>query len=270
MRQYHFIVITLITVFICFFVLGCGIKEEIWGTKREVVSYGERILEIERSPEISINLDSGNIEIYSWRENSVKFEITERVRGMEEKEVIEKKLKNFSIFTENENNIILISIKYEGVINNPADIFTDLRVYIPQKIRLLDCKLDIGKIKIYDDLRCMLKLNVDTVNVNINRFEGILAFSARMGDLRVSGGKILKGSTINTGMGNILIKAEIESSGDYHFGTGVGNIELSLPEKSNFMLQCEGNLRKNEFLYNQKGALVMINNQMGEITVEKY
>jgi hypothetical protein len=270
MRQYNFIVLTFFISINMFFVSGCRFKEEICGSKKEVVSYYKKILGTDGSPEINIRLDSGNIEIYSWCEETVKFELTKKVRGMQKTEILKKKLDNFLVSTENEDNSIFLNVRYNEVIDNPADILSDLRVYIPKKLGLLNCKLGVGKIKIYDDLRCMLKIDVDTANININRFEGILSFKAQMGDLNIAGGRILKGSAINTGMGNILIKAEIESSGNYQFETGMGNIDLSLPEKSNIMLQYEGNLQKNEFLYSQKGALIKIKNQMGRIAVKKY
>jgi hypothetical protein len=264
--------LSILLIVLCMFagIPGCCMKEEISGPKREAVAYDQKVFKGLTEPEIIIEMDSGSIDIYSWNQSSVKIEITKRVRGMKEHDTLIKELDKFIIVYENENDRVHFSSRYEGNMRNPVDVFADVCVYIPQILSTLECRLDVGKIDIYDDIRCTLIMDVNTVNSDIRRFEGLLNFNAGMGDLTIGGGRLKKGSIISTGMGNITIKAGIETEGEYHLKTGLGNIELSFPESSSPVLQCEGNLQKNEFEDVINGSVFKIESAMGKITVQKH
>jgi len=68
--------------------------------------YSEKIVEAGGPLVLDIFCDSGNIEMYTWDKDGVKFEMTKRVRGTESEEILSQKLNNFNIdINENENKL---------------------------------------------------------------------------------------------------------------------------------------------------------------------
>lgn len=251
-------------------IYGCENMKVKAGPKREAVSYSEKILAVAQPLQLCLTSDSSNIEVYSWDRNEAKFEITKRVRGIQTKDVLEGKLKDFDVSIKQEGSKVEFESRYKGKIKNPADRSVDLKVFIPKKISSFNIKLDIGKIKVFDDIKCNLDVLVKMANVDINRFEGVVNFNADIGDLRIAGGKIYQGSNIKINMGNIQIKAEYEDEGNYCFETKMGNIDLSLPGNSLVTFENVGTTEVNDFPSGSYKTKVKLLSGMGKIAIRKY
>jgi hypothetical protein len=217
---------------IVFILTGCSDSMVDLGTKKEVVSYSSKTIPFEEPGDLLVSCDYANIEIYTWDKKEVKFEIAKKVRGAEEKDVMQKKLDDFTIDTGTEGSKVFFNSRYKGPIKSPADKSVDLKAYIPKDISSVSYRLETGSVKVLDNLKCNLNADIDMANTEINRFEGKLSFKANMGNLKIAGGKIEKGSKVLIDQGNINISSEFDNEGEYNFETGMGNIELFLPSDS--------------------------------------
>ncbi|HHW49572.1 MAG TPA: DUF4097 domain-containing protein [Clostridiaceae bacterium] len=248
---------------------GCSVSTN-FAPKKVASAYSEECIEVEYPLYIDISSDSGNINIFSWNRDEVKFEITKKIRGIQSKEELTKMLENFNIITEKNGKRVVFSSVYQGSAKNPSDKSVDVRVYIPKKVDSIDIKLDTGTIKFFDDIRSEVNLNVDSVNVDINKLIGKVILVADMGNLRISGGKLESGSSVKTNFGNISVKAELEESGEYYFGTNIGSIDLSLPEGTELEVEAKGSIRSNEFEQCFSGAKIKLESKMGDISLMRY
>jgi hypothetical protein len=249
---------------------GCSSQNISVGPKREVNEYIEKTILATGLPGLDISIDSGNIEFYSWEKKEVKLEITKRVRGLYTEEFLKKKLGDFNIDIKEDDSKISFKSTYKGSIKNPIDRSTDVRVYVPRKTGSIDCNLKLGKIKFYDDVKCDLGFKIDMANVDINRLVGKLTLNADMCDLKVSGGRLFDDSSVKINMGNIYIKSEFEDEGIYTFDTGMGSLEVNLPDGSPVSFECIGSLEVNEFSKVGYPSKVSLRSGMGKIAVRKY
>ncbi len=252
------------------FLTGCGSQAVSLGPKREAVSYGGKTISPEGPVSLYITCDYSNIELYSWDKKEVKVEIAKKVRGIEGKDVLERELGNFIIAIENEKDKVFINSEYKGAIKGAADKTADLKVYMPKVISSLNCKLGLGTVKMYDDIKCRLNVDIDMANTEINRFEGRLSFKAGLGNLKIAAGRIEKGSEVLVDKGNISIKAEIENVGEYDYKTGMGNIDLMLPADSQVSFENVGTVESNEFKEAVYPAKIHLRTDMGKISIRKY
>jgi hypothetical protein len=193
------------------------------------------------------------------------------VRGTEGEEALKKKLNDFKVDMGSNKEKVFINSKYKGSIKSPADKSMDFKVYLPKKMSSVNCKLDLGTIKVYDDIKCGLKMDVDMVNTEINRFEGKMDFKGNMGNLKINGGKLFEGSNILLMQGYIFVRSEVENEGKYRMETGMGNVELMLPADSQVNIENLGPVKINEFkeaaVYPVK---IVLGTEMGKISIKKY
>jgi len=252
-------------------VCGCKGVEGKVGLKREAVSYSEEILDVKQPLQLDLAGDLCNIEVYSWDRDQVKFEIIKRIRGIEEAEALQRRLKDFYVAVAQEGNKVVFKSEYKGAIKNPADRRMDLKVFVPRGgVDSVDIKLETGRIKFHDDIKSRLNAQVKMASTEINRFEGVINFNADMGDLRIAGGKIYNGSDISINTGNIQIKAEFENGGIYCFQTKMGNIDLSLPDGSPVSFENVGATEVNDFTSGDYKTKVKLLSGLGKISVRKY
>jgi len=250
-------------------VMGCTDRETALGHKIEVSSYIEDAVDVDNVASLDIINETGNIEIYVWNKEHVKFEITKKIRGSEEKEALKEKLEDFEAkISESQNKVVFMS-EYKGNAVNLADRSLDLKVFIPKDTRSIYCKVDLGTIRVFDDLRSDFKAEVKTVNVDINKIEGKVNLEGDMGNLNIYEGLLKRGSSARVNFGNITIKAAFEEGSEYSFETGVGNLELKLPEKSKVFIQGLGNVEVNEFDDDSYSTRVRLNSGMGRIVAVK-
>jgi len=267
--MYFYRCIPVITV-ICVLLSGCSLIEETAvSPKRMVSSYYEEIVKTDKPLELDLAADSANIEVYSWDKKEVKFEITKKVRGTQTREELEKMLNGFNISCTGENGRITFKSEYKGPIRSTVDISIDLKVYIPKKITSVNCKLDIGRIRIYDDMKGSLNVAVNMANVDINKFEGKLNLNADMCDLRIGSGMLADGSLVNVNMGNILINARYEKEGRYNFHTGMGNIDITAPAEQKISFESIGCVDINQFESGSFPVKIELRSGMGKIAIKK-
>ncbi|HOM02088.1 MAG TPA: hypothetical protein PLH43_04585 [Acetivibrio sp.] len=249
---------------------GCTSSKTVLGPKKEVNSYSEETVEVEKLLVLDIFCDSGNIEMYTWDKDKVKFEMTKRVRGTEDEETLKQKFENFSIdISQNENNVIFRS-EYKGKDKNPIDKSIDLKIYVPKAEKTLNLKLDTGNIKFYDDIKGVLNADINMANMEINRFLGVVNIKGNVGNVIISNGKIYGTSGIIKNIGSISVKAELQEGGDYTFKTGTGNIDLMLPKYSKISFESVGELEVNEFSDFSHPTKAKVETSMGKIAITSY
>lgn len=263
-------IILMMTGIVCAALLcGCADTTAAIAPKKDFAKYSEQAFHISKPPRLHIQNDAGNIEIYSWDRKTVKFEITRRIRSSKDEELVEKEFKDFRIEWKQQGDEISFYTSYNGKRKDPIDTAVDLKIYIPKRIVSINCKLDLGKIKIYDDLVCELGFKIYMANVEINRFEGKINFDAHMGDLRISNGCLDKDSKVRIDMGNILIKAAY-MEGTYDFSTNMGNIELNVPSDLKVSLEAAGTIEANETEPGNHPVVIKARSGMGKIALKKY
>jgi hypothetical protein len=249
---------------------GCSNEIKLIGPKQEVSQYSAEVFNIKNSVNLSINNDTGNVEIYVWNKKEIKFEITKKLRGAQSKVDLLKKLNDFILKIKNENDNIYFNAKYKGNIKSPFDRSIDLKIYLPQRISEINCKMDIGKIKIFDEINCNLNIQMNMVDTQINMFKGKLEIKGDMGDLRINDCEILPDSFVKINNGSIIIKGNLINQGKYDFETGIGNIDLSFPVESKLNIESVGAMDKNEFTSEEGAAIVRVESGMGKISINKY
>ncbi|HEX3029952.1 MAG TPA: hypothetical protein VHT34_11770 [Clostridia bacterium] len=251
-----------------FLITGCS-EVEI-GPKRQATEYSEKLFELDKSLELSFESDSGNIEFYSWGKKQIKFEITKLIRGIGTTEELQDKLANFVIQTSSKDSSIYFSSRYKGRINNPADKSTDVKIYLPKKVKSISLALDVGKVNFYDDIACNLDIKMDMANIDINRFEGKINLKGDMGNLRIGGGRLSGESTVDVNMGNIDIKSIYDVNGNSSFSTKLGNILLQFSKKSRISIESIGDLKQNDFINSKYLSKVRVESGMGKIEIKEY
>jgi hypothetical protein len=267
--KYRVIIVPLLIV-LALILSCCASRNVVLGPKRGVEEFLEETIPVSDIPSFYVSIDSGNLEVYSWDKNEVKLEITKRIRGPEEEELLKEKLGDFIIDIKEEENKVSVKAAYKGSFKSPVDRSTDITMYIPKKTGFFDCNVKVGQIKFFDDIRCNLNFVIDMANVDINRLIGKLTLKADICDLKVSGGRLFEDSSVKINMGNIYVKSEFVDEGFYSFDTGMGSLEVNLPDGSLVSFECLGSLEVNEFGDVRHDARVSLRSGMGKIAVRKY
>jgi hypothetical protein len=243
------------------------------GPKKEVSSYSSKVYKAQKNSNLDVYCDFGNVYIYCWDNDEIKFDVKKKVRGIGDKSKLEKKLNDFKIETESSNNFTSFSSKYEGKIKDAVDKSIDVNIYVPRIMGDIYMKLDTGIIKINDNIKCNLKTDVNMANTEIAGLEGKVHVLAQMGNIRINSGKILKESNIKLGQGNINIKADFNDVGNGQLETGVGNIELQVERNSRVEFETVGDVEINEFkdaIREVTTGKIKLNTSMGKISIRKY
>jgi DUF4097 and DUF4098 domain-containing protein YvlB len=249
--------------------MGCGNPREYISSKKEYVAYDEITYNIIYPVNVEIIGQTGNIEIYNWDEKAVKFEIAKKVRVADES--FNDKLGNIKIISSCEKKKdIILEWKYEGPKSDDLDNYVDLRISLPKKVESIKCKMDIGKVKIYDDLKCELFADFNMVNIKINKFEGKLKLNGEMSNIQINEGTIKNGTEVKVNMGNINIKANYEIGDSYYLETKAGNIDLALPSDLAVSFENNGYVQVNEFEPGDYPVKIRVVCDMGRICIYKY
>lgn len=249
---------------------GCSALNFNVGPKKEVRAYSEKILSVEQPLELEIKSDFSNTEIYGWDKYEVKFEITKKVRGIQDKKVLAEKLEDFDINISQNVNKVEFKSEYKGSIKSPADKSVDLRVFIPRKTKFMVFALGVGSMKFYDDIKGELKITMDMANIEVNKFEGAIKVDGNMGNFKIGNGKISGDSHVIVKAGNISIKAAHEENKSFRYETDIGNVDLLLPVSSKISIETIGTLEVNEFAKSANTGKVTAISKMGKISIKKY
>lgn len=280
----------IILFFIAFILSACGVAHGKTDKKIEGRLYSEEIIELKGKYNLDISCDIGNIAIYTWKRDDIKFEITRRISGTYKKELIDEKLEDFEIDLKTDDDTVFLKSRYKGGNKESFNVSVDYIIYMPKSIDNMNYKVGKGKIKIFDDVRGILKAELGNADLEINRFNGVLNISGDEGNVKISSGKISGNSRIIKKIGNINIKSEFDSFGEYEIYTGLGHIDLLTPGNSLIKFETVGELTKNEFLHNgrkgtiassgtkqayslqyeEKVAKVRLKSELGKISIGKY
>jgi len=243
------------------------------GPKKEAVEFISKTYKAGNKSPLIIECDYGNISIYCWDKSEIKFDIKKKIRGIGDKDKLEKMLGDFKIETNSDNNLISFASRYEGDRRNPVDSSIDLNIYAPRYSGDIGIKLDTGTVKIIDSIKCNLKTDIKMANVDIASMEGKIEALAEMGNIRIGSGKIIKESNIKIEQGNINIKADFSDLGYGQFETGLGNIELQVEKNSQVEFETIGEVEINEFkdlTMEEASGKIRLSTSMGKISIRKY
>ncbi len=243
------------------------------GPKKEVSEFISKTYKAGKNSTLSVDSDYGNICIYCWDNSEIKFDVKKKIRGIGDKNKLEKKLKDFKIETNGSESVISLVSRYEGDKNNPIDNSIDVNIYVPRNSRDISLKLNTGTIKIIDSIKCNLKTDVKMANVDIASMEGEIQALAQMGNIRIGSGRILKNSNIKLEQGNISVKADLSKMSDGQFETGLGNIELQVEKNSLIEFETIGEVEINEFknmVMEDVSGKIRLSTSMGKISIRKY
>lgn len=250
----------IIVIFIAFLLSGCGKAQAEINSKIVESAYSEKTIELKGAYKLSVDCDSSNIEVYCWKKDNIKFEITRRVKGAYEKDTILEKLEDFKIDIKNENEEVTLISRYKGDRKSSIERSADFKIYIPKAIEIMNYKVDSGNIRIFDDIRCSLSAQLNNANLEINRFIGVLNVTGNTGNVKVLGGKMSGSSSVIANNGNISIKSEFEENGEYTFNTGRGRVDIYAPSDSRASFETVGELEINEFT-DRKTLVILTDDQ---------
>jgi len=263
--------VILCMAFILVLAAGCGVSEMEPGPKREKIAYREYTVKAPGEMKLLTQGDTGNVEVFAWDRNEFKIEASQRVRGVFAEERLKELVKDFRLDVKADNGAVYVKASYSGPVGNPLDRGTDLKIFTPRRRLLqMNVKWDAGRVKVYDDLDCSLQADLGLVDLDINRIKGRLEVQGDTGNITVSGGVLEKGSFVRMNMGNIRIKGECEEDGDYLFDTGVGNVDVWMPEDLRVCFESTGTVETNEFQQEDAAAKVRVRSGMGRISIRKY
>lgn len=269
---------------------GCGVAYGETGKIIEGKSYSEKTIEIKGKFNFEVSCDVGNIDIYTWKRDEIKFEITKRVSGAYTKELIDKKLENFHIDIDTDDDTVFLKSRYKGEKKDSCSVVVDYTIYMPKSIDYMNCKIGTGKIKLFDDFKGVLNAELDKADIEINRFNGVLNISGDEGNVKISEGRMSGNSKVIKKIGNINIKCEFDIKGDYDISTGLGHIDLLTAADFAGDFETVGELANNEFTQNErkdaiasssnkqvynpnsdkKKAKVRLKSELGKISIGKY
>lgn len=281
----------IIIILLAFILSGCGIAYGKTDTKIAVSSYSENTIKLKGKYNLDISCDVGNIDVYTWNRDEIKFEITRRASGTYKKELLMEKLENFDIEIKSDNDTVFMKSVYKGGNKDFYGVIVNYTVYMPKAIDYVNYRIGEGELKLYDDMQGVLNAKLDNADIQINRFDGILNICGEEGDVKLSSGKIKGNSKVNKKVGNIIIKAEFDENGEYSICTGLGHIELLAHTRSKISFETVGELTINEFEGNvlktsneinhkqkqgynssneDKVAKVRLKSGLGKISIKKY
>ena len=250
---------------------ACGQKKtDVYIPRREVSVYSEKSVPVVFPYQLFIQCDYGDFEFYNWDEKAVKFEITHRVRAGKTEDELAEMLKKFSTVTSEKAGRISFLCSYGGKDGNYQDTFSTVRIFMPGNPGAVEGTLKEGKLTFYDDLNCRLELDTGKADVEINRLKGIVEYTGKSGNLRISSGELYNGSSITTSTGNIRIKSYFECPGSYTFHTGTGIIDLGLPSDLNAVFESSGRVNTNEVSVSDASSRFLLKCGLGKINIHRF
>lgn len=262
-----FILIIFVMSSILFY--GCSGSEAFAERKREVNEYSEKTIKAEIPAQFYLECENCNVEIYTWHKKEAKFEMHKVIWGKQQKEELEKKLKNLWIDIRQEGSGIYFNSSYKGTFDKKLEKSVDIKIYMPRRTDNVSLKIKNGRVRIVDDLKCRFAVEMDMGDVEVNRLEGLANLSLKKGNIRFSNGELSKESSIKTKTGNIIVKTQVEENGSYIFETEEGNIDLFFPEDTKLSIENHGTVTVNEFTDTGKTKIIT-KSGMGQIRIKKY
>lgn len=260
----------LILLIIIPIISGCGSKETELA-KHQAFAYKNSTVKVTKDVKtIDINIDSGNLKIFSWDKEEIKYEAKHIVRDNKTDDQLDNMLKKYSIVSDVKDKIYKISVGYDGKITNAQDFVTDIELTIPRYIKKINISQQLGSIIVEDKIEGDIVAKLDSASTEIKSINGQLVLKGDSGNVRVNSGKLTNNSSIDISAGNIFVKAECQEQSKYSFQTVKGNIELIFPIDSNILIDSFGTVKNNQFTGVEGNINIKASTKMGKISVNGY
>jgi hypothetical protein len=258
-------------LFIVVFVLACAAvscEKKSAGTFRHIEVYGKETVNSRTAAELFVEIENGKIEVYTHDSNDIIFETAIKASGTGDEDSIRKNIlaAGYSIKSDNAK----IVFKYPGN-KKSKDLYnvsTNVIVYIPVRTKNINIRVEKGNIIFHDNVKCDIDINVITAGVNISRLIGRLRIGGKVGNVRISSGKLKDGSHISMETGNLHIAAEEYQPGTYTFETEKGNITVIIPAKSEVTFENLGIVRENYSSASEHAVKISLRSDIGEISIK--
>lgn len=252
-------------------ITGCGSGKDIVTSKHGAFEYKNSSMQITKDINtMEINIDSGNLQIYCWDNNEIKFEAKHTVIDNKTNEELEKLLKKYSITSKELKNTFYFTVDYKDKIKKTQNIYTDIKLTIPRHIKKMNIFQQMGSLIIEDKYEGDIAAQLDYVNSEIRSMKGQLIYKGDKGNLRLDSGELSKGSSVDINSGSIFVKAECQQQSKYLFQTQKGNVELNFPVNSNILLDTFGTVQNNQFTGIEGNIEIETSTKMGKISVNGY
>lgn len=263
------IVIGLIIYVFVYFLTSGECEKMPSGPYRQVTVYGRETVKPEDSDELSIEIESGEIDIYTHNNESVIFETAVRATGAGEKDEMEKSISKVPCIIECGEG--KTSFEFPGV-NNRKDTWslsTDVVVCMPSQTKHVFIKIGSGKVTFHDDMKCDIVIEAGEAGICVNNIDGRLNVDGQEGNIRICSGKLEDGSQVRVGTGNVYVSVDEYREGAYFFETKKGNIVVSAFQDGGICFESSGIVKKNDFDLTDAPALVRLSSDIGEISITK-
>lgn len=254
--------------------VSCG-KPAI-GPCREVTVYGKETVKTEIMPELIMKIQSGDIDVFTHASEDIVFETAMRAAGDAERDDLMNALLKVSYNVECNNSKTVFTFPGANSDVKPQyDLRLGITVYVPKKIKNISIQIDRGNITFHDDLKCDIAVKAGAAGIGINNPDGRIDIEGKIGNVRISSGKLKEGSQIKMDAGNLHIAVKEYQQGSYFFKTGKGDISVYIPEDSIVTFENVGIVRENEHTYSSKHSYsdpatkISLLCDLGEISIKK-
>ncbi len=249
---------------------GCG-KQPDSLQKKSSIQFKNSSIELTKNVKaLNINVDSGNITIFCWDEPDIKFEIKHTVRDYQTEEQLAKRLEKFSTETKTENGTCFIEVDYEGKIKEQDDVYSDVKLTIPRRIKELTIHQDSGSLRVEDKYQGGINAELVKVNTEIKSLYGLLNLQCEEGNIRLNSGILSNDSLVKVNSGNINIKTACQNNSVYTFQTNRGNVDLTFPKDAPINMDVYGTVTNNQFTGMEGNIAVIASTKFGKISVNGY
>jgi len=203
----------------------------------EGVSYDSFTFSLTDNPIINIQNNFGDVDIYGWRRNDIKIEISNYFC----KDCNGKEKCCFECYAS--GNIAYFESKH-----NEADYKINLTVFVPRNMQSAVVELKEGDIIFHDRFCSDIDVSTYNGNITLKSFEGRINSRINAGDILFDN-VVLKGkNSVDVTHGNIIFKGNIISNHTSSFKTQFGNVQFSINSKLSPLFECKGAVEENSLV----------------------
>lgn len=266
-RQSRFLVIAIIML--AYAMVSCDRKPE--GPYSRITAYGKETVGSGISTELTVEIENGKIDVYTHDSGNVVFETSIKASAAGNADSIKEKMREagytgYSI--KDSNGKIMFKCPGDGNFKGLYDVRTDVVIYIPVRTKSVNIRVEKGSITFHDDMKCDVDINANTAGIKINRLNGRIRIDGKVGNVRISSGKLKNGSQIRIGSGNLYIAADEYQPGKYSFETERGNITVINPKKSEVTYENLGIVKEICNSDPDHAVKISLRSDIGEISVK--
>ena len=194
---------------------------------------------------LNIKSSVGNINIATHESQDAIININ-IASNSNSKEKAEQLIENFTYTAEKQFNSIVIDTSNQGGLIGNDNIETDLDVFVPSNIEKIVIYLSVGDINI-ENINGKFETVCNVGDINIENSTGFYNLKTDVGDIVLTESTATEKSEFFTNTGDInLSLTDITNAVAVTAETGVGSIEMYLPENSSYKAVI------NEFMKDEK------------------